>query len=300
MRKHRQTAHPDRGAAIRRETIRDATRWLHKAALLAAMLLIPLSLLAEPRLALEGPLEQGGVVFGETTPGATVRLAGREVRVSPQGRFVLGFGRDAESPQHLVVKGPGGDTLERELEIAARDYDIQRIDGVPPETVTPPPDALERIRAEIRLVRKARQRDDARTDFTADFIWPVTGRISGVYGSQRVYNGEPRRPHYGIDIAAPAGRTVRAPAPGIVTVADSDMYYSGGTILLDHGHGLSSAFLHLQSVAVKKGERVEQGQPIGAVGAGGRATGPHLDWRVNWFDRRVDAAHLVGPMPEDN
>lgn len=255
--------------------------------------------LAGPRLELEGRLVQGALILGRTEPGAEVRLAGRAVRVADNGVFLLGFGRDAESPQSLVVEGPDGARTERELEIESRDYDIQRIEGVPPRTVSPPEEALPRIREEIALVREARRRDDARLDFLADFVWPVQGRITGVYGSQRVYNGEPRRPHYGIDIAAASGTTVRAPAPGVITVAHPDMYFSGGTVLLDHGHGLSSAFLHLESLAVDTGDRLEQGDPIGTVGAGGRATGAHLDWRINWFDRRLDAARLVGPMPGD-
>ena len=266
------------------------------AAVLLAAFVLPLA--AAPRLELEGRFAQGALVFGRTDPGASVHFADREVRVSPDGVFVIGFGRDAESPQRLVVEGPDGERIERALEIARRDYDIQRIDGVPPETVSPPEEAWERIREEVELVREARRRDDPRTEFLSGFIWPMSGRITGVYGSQRVYNGEPRRPHYGIDIAAAAGTEVRAPAGGIVTVAHEDMYFSGGTLLLDHGHGLSSAFLHLQSLAVDVGERVAQGDTIGTVGAGGRSTGAHLDWRINWFQRRLDPRQLVGPMPE--
>jgi len=249
-------------------------------------------------LELEGELIQGALVFGRTQPGAEVRFAGRDVRVSPSGTFLLGFGRNADRTESLVIEYPDGERLERTLEVARRDYDIQHIEGVPQETVTPPESALEEIRADIRLVSQARQRNDARTDFLADFEWPLEGPITGVYGSQRVYNGEPKRPHYGVDIAAPKGAVVRAPAPGIITVAEADMYYSGGTVLLDHGHGLSSSFLHLSELEVEVGDRLEQGDPIGAVGAGGRATGTHLDWRINLFDRRLDPTGLVGPMPE--
>ncbi len=265
------------------------------ATVLLAALALPLA--AAPRVELEGRLAQGSVVFGRTDPGANVYFADREVRVSPQGVFLIGFGRDAEAHEQLMVEGPDGERIERDLEIEPRDYDIQRIDGVPPETVSPPKEALQRIREEVEMVREARRRDDPRTDFLADFIWPVTGRITGVYGSQRVYNGEPRRPHYGIDIASSAGTPVRAPAGGVVTVAHEDMYFSGGTLLLDHGHGLSSAFLHLQSLAVDVGDRVEQGDTIGTVGSGGRSTGAHLDWRINWFQRRLDPRELVDAMP---
>ena len=295
--------------AVRRRTagVRSMSRFrtssagtvLRSAMVLAALVIAAAPAVAAPPLELDGRLVQGGLVIGRTVPGAEVRLADRDVRVTSEGVFLLGFGRDAEPAQALVVEAPDGGRLRRELEIAPREYDLQRVDGVPPRTVSPPEEALPRIREEVRIVREARRRDDPRTGFLADFSWPVRGRITGFYGSQRIYNGEPGRPHYGIDIAAPAGTTVTAPAPGVVTVAHPDMYFSGGTVLLDHGHGLSSAFLHLRSLTVEKGDRLEQGEAIGEVGAGGRATGAHLDWRVNWFDRRLDAARLAGPMPED-
>jgi murein DD-endopeptidase MepM/ murein hydrolase activator NlpD len=253
---------------------------------------------SEVPLRLDGEIAQGHLVVGHTDPAARVRFAGDPVRVSPDGVFLIGFGRDAPETQRLVVELPDGPRVTRTLEIARRDYAIQRIDGVPPETVNPPESALPRIEREVEMVRTARERDEARTDFLADFQWPLEGEITGVYGSQRVYNGEPRRPHYGIDIAAPKGAPVRAPAPGRVTLTDTDMYFSGGTLILDHGHGLSTTFLHLSAITADDGERVEQGQVIGRVGASGRATGPHLDWRINLFQRRLDPATLVGPMPE--
>jgi murein DD-endopeptidase MepM/ murein hydrolase activator NlpD len=254
----------------------------------------------EVPLRLDGEIAQGHPVVGHTDPAARVRFAGDPVRVSPDGVFLIGFGRDAPETQRLVVDLPDGPRVTRTLEIARRDYAIERIDGVPPETVDPPESALARIEREAERVRGARERDAARTDFLADFQWPLEGRITGVYGSQRVYNGEPRRPHYGIDIAADTGTPVRAPAPGRVTLAHPAMYFSGGTLILDHGHGLSSTFLHLSAISVDEGERIEQGQVIGRVGASGRATGPHLDWRINLFQRRLDPATLVGPMPASN
>ena len=250
-------------------------------------------------LELDGALTQGSVVVGRTAPGARVRFDGRLIRVGPEGHFVIGFDRDAPPSLSLAVELPNGRALERELDIARRNYDVQRIDGLAPEQVSPPPEAIERILRDVRTVKQARQRDDPRRDFLVDFRWPVIGRITGVYGSQRILNGEPRRPHYGIDIAAPAGTVVRAPAPGVVTVAVPDMYYSGGTLLLDHGHGLSSAFLHMQALYVDVGQRVERGEPLGEVGATGRSTGAHLDWRMNLFERRVDPTFLVGPMPAE-
>lgn len=269
-----------------------------------ALLVFGLAVLVLPAAAHEAPLEldgelrQGSLVVGRTDPEARVRFAGEAVRVSPGGVFLIGFGRDAPRTRELVVELPDGARVERTLEIARRDYDIQRIEGVPPETVSPPPEAMERIRRDIRLVKEARRRDDARTDFLDEFAWPVEGRITGIYGSQRFYNGEPRRPHYGIDIAAPAGTVVRAPAPGVVTVAEPDMYFSGGTLIVDHGHGLSSALLHMRRLYVAVGEHVERGDALGEVGAGGRATGPHLDWRINLFGRRLDPRLVAGPMPE--
>ena len=156
---------------------------------------------------------------------------------------------------------------------------------------------LDRIKNDNRIVALARKRNDARTDFDKGFIWPVKGRITGVYGSQRVFNGVPKRPHFGIDIAAPTGTKVLAPAGGIVTLAEDDLYYSGGTLIIDHGHGLSSTFIHLHKNLVKVGDRVEQGDAVAEVGATGRVTGPHLDWRMNWFKHRIDPELLVKHLP---
>jgi murein DD-endopeptidase MepM/ murein hydrolase activator NlpD len=153
-----------------------------------------------------------------------------------------------------------------------------------------------RIRQDIALAKKARARNDPREDFLAGFQWPVKGRISGVYGSQRVLNGKPRRPHFGVDVAAPVGAIVRAPADGVVTLAHGDMFFSGGTLIVDHGHGLSSSFLHLSAILVKEGDRIGQGEPIAKVGATGRVSGPHLDWRMNLLGNRLDPQLLVGPM----
>lgn len=147
------------------------------------------------------------------------------------------------------------------------------------------------------MASAARRTDDPRLDFMQSFIWPSIGPISGVYGSQRILNGQPRRPHFGVDVAAPTGTPVRAPAAGIITLAHPDMYFSGGTVILDHGHGVSSSFLHLSRIHVQVGQRVEQGELIAEIGATGRVTGPHLDWRMNWFGQRIDPALLVGAMP---
>ncbi|VFM94914.1 MAG: Murein DD-endopeptidase MepM and murein hydrolase activator NlpD, contain LysM domain [Candidatus Kentron sp. G] len=244
-------------------------------------------------LELTGSFIQGGLVQGHTDPAARVVFKGREVRVSPDGLFLLGFNRDEPSTASLIITLPNGHQKTETLSIGQREYDIQRIDGLPPGKVSPSKQNLARIRAEAALVREARTRDEARTDFEEGFIRPVEGRISGVYGSQRILNGQARRPHFGIDIAAPAGTPVRAPASGIVTMVYPDMFFSGGTLILDHGHGLSSSFLHLQRILVARGDYIRRGDVIAHVGATGRVTGAHLDWRINLFKTRLDPALLV-------
>ena len=259
-------------------------------------LLCPLAPALE--LALEGKLIQGGLVQGITTPDSKVSINSTPVRVSAAGLFLIGFGRDESTPVVLEVVSPDGEVVTRELAIQSRQYKIQHIDGLPPKKVTPDGDALVRIQAETALIKATRKRDGARTDFLTGFMWPAKGPISGVYGSQRILNGEPRRPHYGVDIAAPIGTPVLAPADGVVTLAHPDMYFSGGTIVLDHGHGLSSAFLHLSKILVTEGQIIERGDLIAEIGATGRVTGAHLDWRMNLLERRIDPGLLVGPMPQ--
>jgi len=246
---------------------------------------------------LNGEAVQGGLIFGKTSPGAQVHLDDTEVMVSPDGDFVIGFGRDETGERQLLVLEPTGEKEVLALPIALREYDIERVDGLPPKTVTPDPESLERIRKEGAMVSSARAMRDQRTDYEEGFAWPASGRISGVYGSQRVLNGEPRRPHYGLDIAAPTGSPVYAPADGIITMSHPDMYFSGGTIILDHGQGLSSSFLHLSKLLVEAGTTVKKGDLIAEIGSTGRASGPHLDWRMNWLNRRVDPELLVEGSP---
>lgn len=231
---------------------------------------------------------QGALVQGLAEAGATVEYAGRTLRVSPEGRFAFGVGRDASGPLTVRITRTDGKVLTHFVAVTPRDWPVERIDGVPPATVNPPPAIAARIREEQARVAKARLRDDPRNDFAQSFIWPVPGRVSGRFGNQRVYNGEPGSAHSGMDLAAPEGTPVRAPAAGVVSFADPGLYLTGGTVVLDHGHGISSNFLHLSRLDVKPGDRVEQGQAIGAVGATGRATGPHLHWGMNWFDVRID------------
>jgi murein DD-endopeptidase MepM/ murein hydrolase activator NlpD len=201
---------------------------------------------------------------------------------------VFGVGRDEVGPLRVEVQSRDGTVQVASIEVTARDWPVERIDGVPPTTVNPPPEIAARIEREQAEVSAARARDDDHTDFVQDFVWPVQGRVSGRFGNQRVYNGTPKAPHSGMDIAAAQDTPVLAPAAGVITFANPDLYLTGGTVLLDHGRGVSSNFLHLSRIDVKVGDRVAQGQVIGAVGATGRATGPHLHWGMNWFEVRVD------------
>ncbi len=247
-------------------------------------------------LTLDGQFVQGGLVVGRTDPGTAVMFQGKAIRVSPAGVFVIGFNRDAKPTATVTAKFRDGSRRTESLTIKPRKYNIQRIDGLPPKMVTPPKSVLDRIIRENQMIKKARSLDTTVPHFLRGWQWPAKGRISGVYGSQRILNGKPRRPHYGIDIAAPAGTPIVAPSDGIVRLAERDLYYTGGTIILDHGHGLSSAFLHMQRVTVKPGQFVKQGEKIGTLGSTGRSTGPHLDWRINLFGARLDPQLLVPPM----
>ena len=239
------------------------------------------------RIVFPDSVSQGALVFGKVPAGSVVEYAGRTLRPTPWGTVVFGVDRREQGPLRLEVLRPDGTRAAESIAVTARDWPLERVDGVPPKTVNPPPAIAERIRREQAQVTAARTRDDDRADFAAPFVWPVKGRISGRFGSGRVYNGQPGAGHSGMDIAVPTGTPVKAPAAGVVTFA-GDLYLTGGTILLDHGHGVSSNFLHLSRMDVKTGDRVAQGDVVGAVGATGRATGPHLHWGMNWFDVRVD------------
>ena len=242
-------------------------------------------------------VQQGSMVLGVTHPAATVEYAGRSLRVTPYGSFVLGIGRDASGEAIVRIKQPATGWVEHRIAITPRDWPVERINGVAPATVNPPKAIAERIEREQARVVAVRTRDDERTGFAQVFIWPVQGRISGRFGNQRVYNGTPKAPHSGMDIAAPNGTPVKAPADGVVSFADPGLYLTGGTVVLDHGHGISSNFLHLSRIDAKAGDTVKQGEVIGAVGATGRATGPHLHWGMNWFDTRIDPLLVLERTP---
>ncbi|MDR9488944.1 MAG: M23 family metallopeptidase [Spiribacter sp.] len=247
-------------------------------------------------LELSGPRQQGGLLEGQVAPGSEVEALGRSIPVDAAGRFIIGLGRDAPAQIELRVRSAEAGEVRHQIQIAQRDYAIQHIDGLPSNQVSPDAETLARIRRDGAAVRAARQTRHAERYFDSGWIWPATGPISGVYGSQRILNGKPRQPHYGIDIARPTGTPVRAPADGVVTLAADDLFFSGGTLIVDHGQGLSSSFLHLSAMRVEVGDRVTQGQVIAEIGATGRVTGAHLDWRINWFDQRIDPALLVPPM----
>ncbi|WP_033069235.1 M23 family metallopeptidase [Thalassospira australica] len=252
---------------------------------------------AEPTY--EGQFVQGGIVFGQTDAGAKVMLDDVAIdTIAPDGRFILGFPRDYEGPANVSIKHADGSVEEFTYDIGDRAFNIQRIDGLAPKMVTPDPDVISRIQDDSRQAREARKERFTENFLQSGFVWPALGTITGVYGSQRILNGEPRAPHWGIDIAVPTGTPVIAPADGIVTLAHPDMYFSGATLFIDHGLGVVSAFLHLSEIDVKIGDVVRQGDVIAKVGSSGRSTGPHLDWRVNVGTARIDAQLLVPPMQE--
>ena len=263
-------------------------------------LLLLLLLISVPVSAIEvdlrGHFTPGGLVFGRTCSDCRVVFQGREVAVTAEGDFVIGFGRDAKLEKELLIQSAAGQ-VRQQIVLTPRDYQIQRIDGISRRLMEPTPEDIERIRREAAEIAAVRRHFNDNQGFLEPFIWPVTGRITGVYGSQRIFNGEPRQPHFGIDIAAPTGTTVKAPAGGVVTYLHPGMFFAGTTLIIDHGHGLSSTFLHLHEILVEVGQQVAQGETIATVGATGRATGPHLDWRLNWFDVRLDPALMVGAMP---
>lgn len=239
-----------------------------------------------------GNLVQGGMAWGTVPPGMSVRLNGNAVAVHESGLFVIGFGRDAGGAT-LEFTDRDGEIWTQALEIGDREFDIEHVDGLPPKTVTPPPEWRERRKQETGRVRAARGVMMPETLWYGGFVKPAEGRFSGFYGSQRILNGQPRSPHYGLDIAGPTGTPVIAPAGGVVRLAAPDFLLEGGIVIIDHGLGISSTLFHMDTVTVEEGTRVEQGEQIGTIGATGRANGPHVDWRINWQTVRLDPLLLI-------
>ena len=235
-----------------------------------------------------GKFEQGSFILGKTSPNSKIKIDNRKIRVSKDGYFAFGLDRDRKNNVIIkITKNEKSKTIEKT--VRKRDYKIQRIDGLPPKQVIPPPEVYERIKKDNILIGKARSIDTPYDFFKDKFIFPIDKYIiTGVYGSQRILNGKPRRPHYGIDFHAPEGTPVKAMMDGEVTLAEDDMYFTGGTIIFDHGHGISTLYMHMKDINVKVGQKIKQGQIVGSLGQSGRATGPHLDIRLNWFDVKLD------------
>ena len=243
-----------------------------------------------------GKAVQGGMLVFQTKAGTKIILDGLELPVSADGLFVLGFHRDDITPQELLAMDASGKTAKLTLTPEVRDWEIQRIDNLPTNMVTPPEAVITRIKKDIKNVKAARAVISDFDDVLKNgFVWPVWGRISGIYGAQRILNGKPRQPHYGIDIAVPSGVAVRAAGTGRVTMA-MDLYFTGGTGIIDHGFGLNSTYSHLKDMYVRPGDGVTRGGVIGSVGSTGRSTGPHLDWRINWRHKRLDPLLIAGPL----
>ena len=244
-------------------------------------------------LELKGHLTQGGLVTGKLENAKSVSLDGKSLKLSPNGDFVFGFGRDADTTHSLKWVDNNGKSHLQSIAITKREYKIDKITGVAKKYVSPPKEVSARISREAVAVRKAREVDSDLLYFLDPVLKPAEGRISGVYGSQRYFNGEPRRPHFGLDIANKTGSPVYAPISGTVVYAEPDLYYSGGTLIIDHGHGITSTYIHLSKLNVKVGDTITQGNKVAEIGATGRVTGPHLDWRFNWKGERLDPALLM-------
>ena len=246
---------------------------------------------------LNGKFTQGALLRGQAPAGAKVTLNGETVQTNKDGKFVVGFEREAPLQQMLVVKLDNGQKWQRDITLEKREYNIQRIDGLEQKMVSPPAEVTARIKQDNINVANARSGNTDLDALFTRFEWPAKGVISGVYGSQRILNGVPKWPHYGLDIANETGTPVYAPVDGVVTMAD-DLYYSGNTLILDHGMRVFSTFLHMDTITVEVGETVKQGEQIGTIGSTGRSTGPHLDWRINLGKTRLDPQTIISGSPE--
>jgi len=240
----------------------------------------------------QGKFIQGHFILGKTNPEAKILVGNKEVKVSKDGFFVFGIDRDRKFDL-TFTKIENNKKIKIVKKVLKRKYNIQRIDGLAENKVTPPESVYKRIKKENNAIGEARAINSDLLFFTEKFIMPVEGIISGVYGSQRILNGKPRWPHYGIDIAAKEGTMIKSSGNGIVTMAEDDLYYTGGTVIMDHGHGISTIYSHLENVLVSVGDKINQGDIIGTVGSTGRSTGPHLDFRINWFQTRLDPMSVL-------
>ena len=246
----------------------------------------------DTKIILEGNFVQGGLVKGKVNKDLDVKFKEKVLRKTSDGSFVIGFGRDHPKEANLYFF-INQNWILKKLDIKKRNYKTQVISGLEKKMVTPPKSFWDRIKKENKLIREVRSLDSNLDFIFQKFDWPTKGIISGVFGSQRILNGKPKRPHYGVDIAAPEGTNILAPTEAIVRMAEKDLYYTGGTVMLDHGHGVTSVYSHLSSINVKVGDKINKDQKIGEVGSTGRSTGPHLDWRINWFSERLDPALFI-------
>ena len=246
-----------------------------------------ISLEKDKNIILNGNFIQGGLVYGKSIPKTSIKFMKRFIFQDSDNKFVFGMGRDYPETAVLEIKY-NNDIRKINIKIKKQFYKIQKIKGLPKKMVTPPESVYKRIIRENKEIAKVRALNSKINYIFQDFIWPVQGIITGVFGSQRILNGKPRRPHYGIDIAASKGTNILAPTDSIVRMAEDNLYFTGGTIMLDHGHGVTSVYSHLSKLLVKKNQKIKKGHVIGHVGSTGRSTGPHLDWRINWFDQRLD------------
>jgi murein DD-endopeptidase MepM/ murein hydrolase activator NlpD len=251
------------------------------------------TIVANSALNLYGELKQGGLIVGKTLPDSEVLFDNNMLAVTETGFFVFGFSRDDKKTHQLEITLPTGQKINKLLTPKARQYKIQRIEGISKKIMNPNTKAIARSQQDSQQIAKARQIMRHISAFSEGFIAPSKGRITGVYGSQRIFNGIPKRPHFGLDYAGKIGTPVIAPASGVVSLFVPDMFYSGGTLIIDHGYGVTSTFLHLSKSYVKVGDTVKKGQKIAEIGATGRVTGPHLDWRVNWFNIKLDPALVL-------
>ena len=241
----------------------------------------------------EGKFIQGHFILGKTDPRAKIQIDKKSVRVSKDGFFAFGLGRDRKNDV-IITETLNGIKKQFVKKVLKREYKIQRIDGLPEKKVTPPKEVYDRIRRENKLIGKARAVDTDLIYFKDKFITPVDNAIiTGVYGSQRILNGKPRWPHYGLDYAQKTGTPIKAMLSGVVTLAEKDLYYTGATLIFDHGHGISTLYMHMNEIFVEMGQEVKKGDIIGTVGKSGRATGPHLDVRLNWFDVKLDPGSVL-------
>ena len=237
----------------------------------------------------DGKFIQGSFILGKTKPESEVFIDKKKVKVTPEGFFAFGLGRDRKNDVVITINNK-----KIIKKVFKREYKIQRIDGLEEKKVTPPEEVYERIKRENKWIGEARAINSDLIFFKKKFIIPIKNAIiTGVYGSQRILNGKPKWPHYGIDFAADKGTKIKAMLDGVVTLAETDLFYTGGTLIFDHGHGISTLYMHMEKILVQKGQKVKQGDIIGTVGSTGRSTGAHLDVRLNWFGVRLDPATVL-------